>query len=172
MSWQHALWRGESRQMAAQQKAPATCHIDSRLKALRGQRWTDVWEEKPATSSDVRRRAALLSKQWGLHKLAFPDPTAEALLVYFRTQNGVAGADGWRGEEIRHLPLEAIIVFAALTGRWRVAGQAPKQLKEARQANLVKEGKAKQGVLQVEDATDYGPLLLLARLHLSPLAYG
>ena len=63
---------------------------------------------------------------------------------------GTAGPDGWTGPELSHLPLEALTAFRRLAMRSESSGKVPAALREARMVSLAKDGKAVNGVLDVQ----------------------
>ena len=63
---------------------------------------------------------------------------------------GAAGPDGWSGPELSHLPLEALSTFRHLAMRWESSGRVPAALREARMVSLANEGKAVDGVLDLQ----------------------
>ncbi|CAE7948613.1 unnamed protein product [Symbiodinium sp. KB8] len=67
-----------------------------------------------------------------------------------RTMRGAAGPDGWSGPELSHLPLEALSTFRHLAMRWESSGRVPAALREARMVSLANEGKAVDGVLDLQ----------------------
>ena len=101
--------------------------------------WDQLWTTQQI---DVPSVAQKLVSDYGFvppkqnWKLSLKD-----VWIAIRAAHGAAGTDGWTGEEIRHLPYEAIVVFHKLTQQWEATGNVPRQLLESRQVNIPKSHK-------------------------------
>ena len=116
--------------------------------------WIDFWSEQERTKPDddevfQRLRAGIPAPKHN-REVDLTAPSPELLLKVARTMRGAAGPDGWSGPELSHLPLEALSTFRRLAMRWESSGRVPDALHEARMVSLAKEGKAIDGVLDVQ----------------------
>ena len=89
------------------------------------------------------------------------NPTGEEIHAKMKESKGAGSTDGWHGKEIRHFPLEVAEAFSEIAKRWREVGKAPKAMKIARQAALVKESKIKKETNTIE-AGDLRPISVIS----------
>jgi len=116
--------------------------------------WRKVWESKTPEERKAQQERSIkaiageyLRRQ---QQMEWESPDEDETLTALGKANGAAGADGWTGEEVRCLPADAKRRFHKLARRWEKAGKPPRAMKEFRQVNLVKPGKAKEGKLKAE----------------------
>ena len=74
-------------------------------------------------------------------------PSLESLIKIFRSKEfGTSGGDGWKGCELKHIPVESIHLFRILALKWEDSLLLPEEMFHARMVNLPK-NKVENGVL-------------------------
>ena len=78
---------------------------------------------------------------------ALVPPSLESLIKIFRSKEfGTSGGDGWKGCELKHIPVESIHLFRILALKWEDSLLLPEEMFHARMVNLPK-NKVENGVL-------------------------
>ena len=106
--------------------------------------WEDFWKRASDNQPGLDDRVASLLSSYPCQEACLWEfPTGVQLSAVARASKGSAGPDGWSGDELRHMPVQAFEVFATLAGRWLEAGVAPNQMLESRMVCLPKPGKVR-----------------------------
>ena len=106
--------------------------------------WRTVWDRDVATAvaaaTDMLQQEHIEEESW--------DVTVEELQAALSTKQGSsAGPDGWRQEELRHLPRAHWEDFLRLLHAWRRQGQFPADWQHSRMVILPKEAPDAMGAI-------------------------
>ena len=126
--------------------------------------WDHLWTTQQI---DVPSVAQKLVSDYGLIRQSWKLPLKDVWMV-IRAAHGAAGTDGWTGEEVRHLPYEAIVAFHKLTQQWEATGRVPRQLLESKQVNIPKTHKIGSGhICKIENLRPISVLDIWWRVYAS-----
>ena len=112
--------------------------------------WDQFWTYQKQNSRSDAQISDLICQGLPSGPNFMQRPPKDVEIWYKMTQSrGSHGCDGWKGNELRHLPLGAAKAFHAINQRWLRTGEVPKQMTQARMISLPKQGKAVDGILPV-----------------------
>ena len=104
------------------------------------QHWQEVWNEVPVDEAVAVR--TLVDGFGPVAHTEWEGLTVQEIHRAMTSAKGSGGPDGWTAEEVKHLPEGVAHFLKLLSDRWGSTGRLPSQLKEVRQINLPKPGKA------------------------------
>ena len=106
--------------------------------------WTTFWSDNAQDEQSENTQVQTLKTYAATAQVNWQDPSTDEAIKVARLQSGSAGVDGWKGEELKHLPPGTLHVFRNLALSWGHRGQVSLQFLEARCDQIPKASKVDQ----------------------------
>ena len=130
--------------------------------------WRQFWGDYDE-QAELRRDRLLRQYAAEAHDFEWVDPSIEDLFQIVRKAKGSGSVDGWSGDEIRHIPADAIRVFRNLALEWGKQKAVPEQFLDTRSVHLPKASKVKDGILNIDDLRPISVMCVFWRVWASAL---
>ena len=136
-------------------------------------RWGKLWDEQKAAAAatDVPKIIEELKKAVPKAEgFEWQSITWQEFLDSARRASGAQGTDGVQGDMMSCLPEKLLFVLFKQTKCWEAQRRAPTTMLDARQANLEKPGKAREGMLNVDHTRPITVMSAIWRTYSSAIA--
>lgn len=109
--------------------------------------WTTFWSDNAQDEQSENTEVQTLKTYAATAQVNGQDPFTDEVIKVAQLQSGSAGVDGWKGEELKHLPPDTLRMFRNLALSW---GHRALQFLEARCVQIRKASKVMHGCLKVD----------------------
>ena len=109
--------------------------------------WTTFWSDNAQDEQSENTEVQTLKTYAATAQVNWQDPSTDEVIKVAQLQSGSAGVDGWKGEELKHLPPDTLRMFRNLALSWR---HRALQFLEARCVQIRKASKVMHGCLKVD----------------------